>query len=499
MMRRVLDLPLLVILMGITALIMYLPALHAFALRDLAIARAFFYGATIIFAVTVMVALATANRKVADMARGHLAALLAAYLLLPLMLALPMHQAVVGVSFMDAWFEMVSALTTTGATLFPDVDALRPTLHLWRALVGWLGGLLILIAALAILAPLNLGGAEVVSGRAPGGGRSDQRVADPSERIIRQAVKITPVYTALTILLWGLLLGAGESGFVALCHAMAILSSSGISPVGGLVGGTSGFAGEVIVLVFMLFAVTRRALPGAGELYRGTSLARDPELRVAASIVVMVTAVLVLRHWFSVLDSDPLRGTPGAMRATWGAVFTSMSFLTGGGFLSQSWAETRFWSGLDAPGLILAGLAMIGGGVATTAGGMKLFRIYALFRHGQRQLEQQIHPNSVGGAHRGGRHISREGAYLAWIFFVLFGMAAAATTLGFSATGQDFDPALAFAIASLTNTGPLAEASGFAFSGLDALAKGIAAAAMILGRVEILAILVLITTDRWRV
>ncbi len=501
MLRRLFDLPLLVILMGIAALAMYVPAVHALVLRDHDTARPFFYGATVFLALTAMIALATANRRPRDPARAQLFAMIGAYFLLPLILALPFHQALGDTSLMNAWFEMVSCLTTTGASLYETADRLPPSLHLWRAMVGWLGGLFILVAAMAILAPLNLGGVEVTSGLAPGGGRRDVRIADPSERILRQALSVLPVYGGLTLALWILLTLAGDPSFVALCHAMATLSSSAISPVGGLSGAASGFFGEVLIFLFLFFALTRRSMPGASLLNRERSLLRDPELRLAGVIVLGVGVVLMLRHAVSAYEVEADAAAAGLFRAAWGSLFTSLSFLTTTGFVSQDWAASRFWAGLDSPALILAGLAMIGGGIATTAGGVKLLRVYALFRQGERELERQVHPSSIGGAGQAARRLRRQGAYLAWIFFILFGMSIAVTSGLLAFFGEDFQRALMFSIAALSTTGPLAAHAGdmtMSYGDLSAAGKVVLAVAMIVGRIETLAILALLATDRWR-
>jgi trk system potassium uptake protein TrkH len=169
--------------------------------------------------------------------------------------------------------------------------------------------------------------------------------------------------------------------------------------------------------------------------------------------------------------------------------------------VSESWAEARSWSGLDTPGLILVGLAMMGGGVATTAGGLKLLRVYALYKHGTREMGKLVYPNSVASAGILGRRIRREGAYIAWIFFMLFILSLAAVMLALAATGLGFEQALILSIAALTTTGPLAEVAGQApivYVALGDGAKIVLAAAMILGRIETLVLIALFNPAFWR-
>lgn len=230
-------------------------------------------------------------------------------------------------------------------------------------------------------------------------------------------------------------------------------------------------------------------------------LRTDPELRMALLIVTVVPALLFLRHWIGALEVDEVKDTAAALRALWGTLFTVLSFLTTTGFESTDWAEARSWSGLASPGLILAGLAVMGGGVATTAGGVKLLRVYALYRHGEREIERLVHPNSVGGAGQEARRLRRQGAQMAWIFFMLFAISIAVIMLALALTGLDFVASTTFAVAALSTTGPLASFASEAplsWSELNGAARAVAAGAMVLGRLETLAIIALLNPDFWR-
>jgi len=504
-MRRILDLPFLVILMGIGALAMLLPAAHALTLRDLHVARSFFYGSVLLLLLTAMIGIATANFHPRNAARSHLTAVAAAYLVLPVLLAIPFHQALRDTSFLNAWFEMVSSFTTTGATLYEDPGRLSASMHLWRALVGWLGGFFVLLSAIAILAPLNLGGFEVVSGGAVGrstyGTSQITRIADPSERVTRYALAIFPVYGGLTLLLWVLLLMAGDSGLVALCHAMSTLSTSGISPGTGVANSPSGVLGEVLIFVFLFFAISRRAFYGNALSTTPMPIRRDPEVQMALICLAVLPLVQFLQHWTGTYEKGTLASALQGAQALWGSVFTTLSFLTTTGFVSQDWGESRNWAGPGSSGLILLGLALIGGGVATTAGGVKLLRVFALYKLGQRELERLIHPSSVGGDGPAARRLRGEGAYVAWIFFMLFAMSIAIVMAALTLTGLAFEPAMVFTIAALSTTGPLAAVATetpLTYDMLGPAAKIIVAAAMVLGRLETLAILALLTPESWR-
>lgn len=503
--ERMLATPLLVVLSALSGVAMFLPAAHATLSRLHQTAQAFFYSGLLVLIVSGMVWIATSNWQPRNVARSQLASLVGAYALMPVIFALPVAQAVPDTSFLNAWFEMVSSFTTTGASLYDTPGRLAPSLHLWRATVGWLGGLFILVTATAILAPMNLGGVEVMSGRAPGRGTDGlgqiTRVADPSQRFLRYALLLFPIYSGLTLLLWLLLMIAGEVNLLALIHAMGTLSTSGIGMTGDLSGLRTGLWGEMLIVLFLMLAITRRFLPGTQFALMQGPLRRDPEVRLAVILIVTTTAVLFFRHFIGAIEVESTDDAASAFRALWGTFFMAVSFLTTTGYASGEWAAARSWSGLASPGLVLLGLAIIGGGVATTAGGVKLLRVYALFRHGERELEKLIHPSSIGGQGPQARRMRREGAYFAWLFFMLFALSIAVGTAVLSLIGLQFEDALVLTLAALSTTGQLADLAGAApirFADLSAVAKVFLAVVMVVGRLETLALLALLAPSSWQ-
>ncbi|WP_425090288.1 TrkH family potassium uptake protein [Tropicimonas sp. S265A] len=494
------SVPLFVQVCALGAAAMYAPAIFGAATRDLDAGRPFFYGATLFLILLVLVGLATSRRTRRIDGRAYLATLLAIYTLLPVMLALPLREAVPASSFLNAYVEMVSALTTTGASVF-DPDRLPMTVHLWRGIVGWFGGLLIWITAFAVLAPLTLGGFEVTSETEVGSGnaRVSGAYADPHDRVMRFAGRLTPIYVTLTAALWLFLVIAGQQPASALLHAMATLSTSGIS-TGQTVGEAGGgFGAELAVFAFFFFAVTRRLFEG-GLHPDWHLIRRDRELRIALIFISAVPVFLFFRHWVGAFEVDGTLNSE-ALPALWGGIFMVLSFLTTTGLESASWDEAQNWSGLQTPGLLLAGIALFGGGVATTAGGVKLLRVYALYKHGVREMERLIHPSSIGRAGYAGRRLRREGAAIAWIFFMLFALSIAGVMALLSLTGIAFEESAILAIASLATTGPVAVIASEApivYSALPDMAKVILCGAMVLGRMETLAILALLNPDFWR-
>lgn len=504
MLARILALPLLVILAGTGAVAMYLPGVFAWATRDWASARAFIYSGTLFLVLLVLIAIATGEQRQGARSRSYLLAMLATFSVLPAMLALPVYEAMNGLPYFDAYLEMVSSLTTTGAPFLTEAWYVPPAVHLWRALVGWMGGLFVWVTALAILAPMNLGGFEVTGSAQIARGVAQPsrmiRQSDPSARLLRYTAQFFPIYGGLTLAVWLGLIVAGELPLVALCHAMSTLATSGISPLeDGLAGGGSGPVGEAVIFVFLVFALSRRTFHAdvAGDYVQG--LREDPEFRIGILVVAALPALLFLRHWIGGIDTGADSGQ--ALAAWWGGVFTVMSFLTTTGFVSGSWEVAQSWSNLETPGMILVGLALVGGGVATTAGGVKLLRVYALYMHGQRELDRLVHPSSVGGSGMMARRIRRQGAYIAWIFFMLFAISIAIIMLALSMTGISFEASTVLAVATLSTTGPLATAvaEGIpSYASLPEAAKPVLAAAMVVGRLETLAFIALLNPAFWR-
>ncbi|UZD91987.1 TrkH family potassium uptake protein [Cognatishimia activa] len=505
MIRALQNMPLLLQFTAIAGVAMLLPSIYALRLEEFHIARSFLYSGVLTLFVTSLIAVAVRAEKDDEVRlQRYLFALFAAYTILPIALAFPFYEALGTTSFLNAYLEMVSCLTTTGFVLFEDPGRLSPALHLWRAIVGWMGGLMMWVAAVAVFSPLSLGGYEVSA-------RSDfdqfnehgQRLGrlDAGRRWRRTALHLVPVYVGLTLVLWILLMVIGERSLTAMTHAMSVMATSGISNVGGIQEASTGLAGEILVFLFLFFALSRKTFATELGATRREKLFDDPEFRFAIFLVLVVPTLLLLRHWFGAIDVDEEFNLTAAFKAAWGSIFTVLSFLSTTGFESADWQTAQNWSGLSTPGLILLGLSMIGGGVATTAGGVKLLRVYALYLQGLREMERLVHPSSVSASGSKTRRIRRQGALIAWVFFMLFALSMAAVTLMLTGLGIGFQDGLVLAISALSTTGPLAQAavqSPIEILSEAAGVKIVLCAAMVLGRLETLAIIALLSPNLWR-
>ncbi|MEM8776538.1 MAG: potassium transporter TrkG [Pseudomonadota bacterium] len=504
MTERLLSFPLILVLAGLSCIAMLVPGIHALVVEDHSVARAFIYSSLLSLALLFMIGLAMSGRKRPDNTDiENLVSLALAYTLLPVLLAVPFYEGLETTLFLNAYVEMVSSLTTTGATLFTTPERLVDSLHLWRGVVGWLGGLLIWVAAAAVLAPMNLGGFELSVAAEPGqGDQSTFRFerASSSKRLSQVTTLLAPIYVGLTLILWLLLTAVGDPPLVSAMHAMATMSTSGISPIGGVSQSAGGFLPEVMIFAFMLFALSRTTFSSDAVSGQKTNPFMDPEFRIGAVLIIGVPLLLFFRHWLAAFEFEQEENFALALQALWGGLFTVLSFLSTTGFESASWQDARAWSGLGTPGIVLVGLAMIGGGVATTAGGVKLLRIYALYRNGKRELQRLAQPSSVGFTGGPNRRLHKRGAFFAWVFFMLFGLSLALVTVVMAALGQNLEDALVLAVASLSTTGPLtvvAVDTPIDLIEMSTTAKLVFSAAMVLGRLETLAVIALLNPSLW--
>jgi len=497
------PIPFFVVLSGMTVLAMLVPAIVATQIGYFAIGRTFFYSALLLSALTLVVGLALAGQPPKNLSRAHFMTLASSYLVIPVICAVPFKQAVPDTTFLNAVFEMVSCFTTTGATAF-EPGRLSAPLHLWRAEIGWLGGLFAWVTAAAILAPLNLGGFEVSAASEPGrgvGGRSSLLPAlETGRRLVRFWNALVPIYAGLTVVLWICLILVGNEPMAALIHAMGTLSTSGIQGAHPAIGGVY-VGGEVLVFLFLFFAVSRRTYSTDSALRTWNRLAQDAEIRVGVIVVAIATAVLFASHFWSAVDLGKGENSVSAISAAWGILFTTLSFMTTAGYVSVYWAEAQQWSGLGPDSFALAGLAIFGGGVATTAGGVKLLRVYALYVHSRRELRRLVHPSIVLGKGKPGREVPARGVYIAWVFFMLFAVSITVVWLVLSALGLEFEPALLLTVSALSTTGPLAPVISdgvVTYQPLSAEVKTVLMATMVLGRLETLAVIALFNAEIWR-
>ena len=484
-------------------------ALHAFVVNDressavfaICTAGAFLFGAALR-----MILL----RHPIPAARSGLLALMAFYTVGPLIIAVPLAELIPGFSMIDAYFEMSSALTTTGASNILDIGDVPQTIVLWRSVCAGLGGFVCLVAALAIFAPLSIGGFEVrdvldrPDGSSKGGEAAIEALIERREAMERtmRAVRLLAVPYAGSIILCMLALAAaGTPAFEALCYAFGAVSTTGfhVNP-----GGIKAYDSWVIELVLICaivpaaigVAVHQQALRGRFRVYR-----EDPECRYMLIAVGSVVALLFMRHWIGAIETRSTDELGAGISALWGSLFMAFSYITTSGFESADWEGATSWSGLRTPGVALIGLAIVGGGAASTAGGVKLIRAALLAKHSLNELARLTRPTEVRPI-RSGRHRITQGAMrIVFVFVMLYVLAVVGSALALTATGFGMIDALMASISVLSNTGPLLPMISDdrnVYIDLADGAKLVLCVGMIVGRMETLAVVALLSPRTWR-
>ena len=397
------------------------------------------------------------ERRVADSfrLRSDILLLLFLWLGVPALSSLPVHAIVPGFAYGDAWFEMVSGFTTTGATLLADPSSHPRSLLVWRSMTQWLGGLGTLIAVLAVLAPRGLGAFAldaVPFPASPRYGRGRSR-AGSSDRWLRAAIRVAPLYTALTIVLVFGYFFAGMSAFDAFNHALTTISTGGFSTRAGSLTEYASWRIEAVAAVGLILGAIGIGVYANLWRRRWKRAAGDPELQLLLLLIIAATVAASVRHFLS--GSFAGAGDRFAILAEtlWSGAFAAVSAVTTAGFPSAYAGDGEMWNGLGPVPALLLGLAIAGGSAASTAGGVRLMSVSLLIRHSFDEFGRIGRPRYVRG-----RSQIRDAAgkfHIAWIGSMLFALTASAGTLAVSMLGLDFETSLSAVVTSFANAGPL--------------------------------------------
>jgi trk system potassium uptake protein TrkH len=408
-----------------------------------------------------------------------LAVVSGSWLLIAHLAAIPYAWSVLGP--VDALFEAMSGLTTTGATVIRDFGPVGHGIFFWRSLTQWLGGMGVIALFVAILPRLAIGGRELFFAEAPG--PSEEKV---SPQIRRTAVLLWRLYTALTVLQVLALWLAGLSLFDAVCHALTTLAAGGFSPHPLSVAGYQNAAVEWVVIVFMFIAGANFALQYRALARRDARiLVCDEELRAYAGTVAVATTFLVIAL-------GTARGLEGTVRA---ALFQVLSILTTTGFASE---DFQLWS--EQAKMVLLVLMFVGGCAGSASGGPKVVRHLLLARYTLQSLRRTLHPRAVLPVKLGGRVVPEpilQEVIVFFLFYLLVFSICCAVVVGL---GADIVTGLTATIACLGNIGPGFNQVGpmANFADLHPVSRVALTLAMWIGRLEVLTVLVVLRPEAWR-
>ena len=386
-------------------------------------------------------------------------------------------------SFLDAVFESASGFTTTGATIIRDVEALPRSILFYRMETQWLGGMGIIVLAVAILPMLRIGGMQLYKAETPG----PVKDAKLTPRITETAKALWLIYVGITILcIFAYELG-GMTLFDAVGHGFSTVATGGFSTHNESFAYWNNPELEAIAIFFMFVAGINFGLHYvAWHKANLQQYFKDIELKVYASLlggfIVLATFALYLTNTFDSLATS-LRHS----------AFHVVSVMSTTGFTTDP-----FYTWPSFVPLLLIFVAFIGGCAGSTAGGMKVIRVILLHRQALRELRLLIHPTAALPIKYGGQTVTPSLMAAVWGFFLLFIASFAIMTMLLTATGLDMVTSYSAVIACISNMGPALGEAGLNYASLNDTAKVILSFAMLLGRLEIYTVLVLMMPDFWR-
>ncbi len=403
-----------------------------------------------------------------------------AWVVLSILGAMPFWTTGICDSIIDGLFESTSGLTTTGATILTNLDQLPPSILFWRSMQEWLGGMGIIVLAVAVMPLLGVGGMQLFRAETPGPVK-DKLTA----RVTETAKVLWFIYLGMTFVTALAYWLAGMTLFDAINHAMCTIAIGGFSTHDASIGYYDSPVIRGLVVLFMLLAGINFTLHFA-SLRRGFSVRayfEDDEFRTYVKwIAFLIVSVGILAEFSHT-------GTMGEI------VFNTVSIATTTGFAVSDYA---LWP--PGTGLLLLAAMFVGACAGSTGGGMKVVRVLLLFRQGMREIRRLIHPHAVIRVKIGDASITGPVVSALWGFFVLYIVCYSVIAILLGVTGVDMMTALSATAACLTNTGPGFGDVGPAstYTNLPDAAKAVLMFGMVLGRLEIFTFFVLLVPEFWR-
>ncbi len=385
-----------------------------------------------------------------------------------------------GMSMIDSFFESMSGITTTGASVISNIDVLPESLLFYRQLLQWMGGMGLIVLAIAVMPLLGIGGGQIYKTEIPGA-MGEQKL---TPRIKETAQALWSIYLGLTVICALLYYFSGMSVFDAISHSMSTVAIGGFSTHNESIGFFNSFTIELICMVFMLLSAFSFTLHYFA-LYKRKPLKYlyDPELRFFVGIIILIFALAVI---ISVVSNNI---TANEIK---NIAFHTVSMVTTTGFTVSNSSDWPF----SLSFLLLVG-AFIGACSGSVGGGIKSWRVMIMINHAYLNIMKIIHPNSIVSLKIGTRSVDDQAATSVWGFFSIYVISFMVLLLAILVTGLDLESAFSAVGACLNNLGPGLGIVSENYSSISSYSKGILAFAMLLGRLEIFTLLVILTPMFW--
>jgi trk system potassium uptake protein TrkH len=398
-------------------------------------------------------------------------------------------------SFTNAFFETMSGYTTTGASILNDIESVPKGVLFWRSITHWIGGMGIIVLAIAILPLLGIGGMQLFAAEAPGpgGDKLHPRITDTAKRL-------WIIYVGYTVAETILLKVAGMSFFDAINHSLSTLSTGGFSTKNASVAYWNDKPLiQYIIIIFMFLAGTNFVLSYFAFKTKFSKILRDEEFRLYRYFIIGLTIVATLVVYFQADISALIVDHP----MVWGelesafrhSLFQVLAIVTTTGFVS---ADYTMWTPFLT--IFFFGLMFLGGSSGSTAGGVKIVRHLIMIKNGIVEFRRTLHPSAILPVRYNRKAVHQSIVFNILAFFILYMLSFIVGVLVFSWLGLDFDTALGGAASTLGNVGPalgdLGPTSNYA--NLPAAAKWWSTFLMLIGRLELFTVLILLTPFFWR-
>jgi trk system potassium uptake protein TrkH len=385
-------------------------------------------------------------------------------------------------SFTDAFFESMAGFTTTGASALSDIEAVPRGILFWRSMTQWIGGMGIIVFALAILPLLGTGGMQLFRAEVPG-----INVDKLRPRIIDTAKALWMIYVVFTLTDAALLLTAGMSLYDAVCHSFTTMATGGFSTKNASIAHFQSPSIEYITALFMFLAGINYSL--YFYVFKGDLLHlwRNSEFRFYIAVALITTMLISLNLWTA------FHGDEGTSFRH--ALFQVISIMTTTGFVT---ADYEIWPSLSQ--VILVIIMFFGGMIGSTGGGVKQVRIMLMIKQGYREMYQLIHPRAVTSVKLDSKFLDKEILGSIWGMVFLFLGVCVIATIGLAATGEDIVTSTTTVISAMCNVGPALGDAGPAdnYASMPAMGKWILIFCMLTGRLEVYTVLILIVPQFWK-
>ncbi|MBL61217.1 MAG: potassium transporter TrkH [Candidatus Pelagibacter sp.] len=395
--------------------------------------------------------------------------------------ALPLYFSSLDLTFVDAFFESVSGITTTGSTILPEVERASKGILVWRSLLQWLGGIGIIVMAITILPLLNIGGMQLFRSE----GMEVEKVVPKATEI---ALSITKIYIIITIACIIAYWFSGMSFFDAINHSLTTVSTGGYSTYSQSIGHFNSAKIEIVAIIFIITG----SIPFLAyiKFTRGDLLVFFKDKQITGFIIILVISIIII-FFHSLINTE--EDLANAIR---NSAFNVTSIITGTGYTTQDYSA---WGNFAVFFFLV--LMFIGGCSASTTCGIKVFRFQIILSFIDRQIKQIFYPNGIfpikyNNQNINDRFLTSVLAFVCLYIFIFFTL-----TLCLSLTGLDLITSVSAAATSISNVGPglgpMIGPDGNFFT-LSDNAKWLLSLGMLLGRLELLTVLVLFLPSFWR-